>query len=74
MRIKIKEIIDQTGLTKAKLGEQIWPESSPGSRRVMLAKWQRNENVTIRLEQLKTLCDIMATTNVRNIVEWEDTE
>ena len=72
MRIKVSELLTQTGMSDMQLAELLWPDANRKTQRVMIRKWQKYGTVSIRLDQLKVLVDLVLTSNVFNLVDFEE--
>jgi hypothetical protein len=62
----------ESGMTIAEMADLLWPESKPHARRVLIARWLTAPVVTIRLDQLKALRDHFGTTNINNLINFDD--
>lgn len=71
-RIKIPEILTQTGLKPIELGRLLWPDANTHTQRSLISKWMTNPPISIRLDQLQVLLDLMGTTNITNVIEFGD--
>lgn len=73
MRIRITELQTQSGLSDKEFAELLWPEAkTKQSRRVLLARAKQNGSVYISLVALRNLRDKFATTNINNLIDFED--
>jgi hypothetical protein len=64
--------MQQTGVKPAQIGAILWPDSSPQSRAVLIGRWLSAGIPSIRLDQLKALRDYFGTTNINNLIDFED--
>ena len=72
MRIKLLELQTQSGLSDAEMSAKLWPDTSRQTQRVLFARAKTRGSVYIRLDQLKMLRDEFATTNLDNLIDFED--
>ncbi len=71
-KIRIKEILSQLGWDDMQLAEALWPEANRKTQRVLIRKWQKHGIISIRLDQLKVLRDLLSNTNMNHLIDFED--
>lgn len=71
-RIRIPEILAQTGLKPIELARMLWPDANTHTQRSLISKWMTKPPISIRLDQLQVLLDLMGTTNINNVIGFED--
>ena len=70
-RLRIRELMDQHGLSQQQMAAILWPDTKPHTRRVLMARWMKAPVVTIRLEQLQYLFNAFESSN---LIEYETTD
>jgi len=71
MRLRLTELMAETGVTPDQVAKAMWPESPDHSRYVSMKKLtDANGKIkTIQLQQLQALSELFLTTNIEKIIE-----
>lgn len=72
MRIKIIELLEQTGTKPIELARILWPEANTATQRSLISKWMIRPPVSIRLDQLKALSEFFVTTDINRLIDFDD--
>lgn len=65
MRVKLKEVMEERGLTQLKLSEMT------GIRQAAISELVNNRRDTINKAQLETICKALEITSFDDILEWD---
>lgn len=65
MRVKLKEIIEERGLTQSKISEMT------GIRQAAISEIVNNRRDTINKAQLETICKALEIRDFNEILEWD---
>lgn len=73
MRIRLTELMAETGASPIEVARVMWPYATDQTRRVLIGKWINGPTVSIRLDQLKALSEFFSTTNINRLIEADET-
>lgn len=65
MRIKLKEVMEERGITQLKLSE------ITGIRQAAISEIVNNRRDTINKNHLETICNALEITDFNDILEWD---
>ena len=65
MRLKLKEVIEQRGLTQMKLSEMA------GVRQTVISEMVNNRRDVINKAHLEAICKALEITDFNDILEWD---
>ena len=72
MKLKIAKLITQTGTNKMTVAALLWPNARKATRFVMIQKFTNADVISIRLDQLKALRDFFKTSDLNDLIDFED--
>lgn len=62
MTFRIREMQERAGVTLREVGEALYPDSTPNTRRVLMTLLFNTPVKTIRLEHVEKLCKVLRCT------------
>ncbi len=71
MKLRIKELMAETGATPDQVAKILWPDAKPHTRYVLMKRFERFGYVQTGLDKLKALADFFGTTNIDKLIEDE---
>ena len=71
MKLKINELMAQTGATLEQVALVMWPDATPHTRYVLMKRWEKSGYSQAGLEKLKALAEFF---NVKEIDQLITTE
>jgi hypothetical protein len=69
MRIRIPELMAETGATPKEVSAILWPDAKPHTRYVLMRRFERMGYVQTGLDKLKALSEFFGTTNINKLID-----
>jgi len=71
MRIRIPELMAETGVTTEEVALVLWPNATKHTRYVLMRRFERMGYVQTGLDKLKALSEFFGTTNINKLIDDE---
>ena len=72
MKLKLTQLITQSGTDKMTVARQLWPKSKRTVQYIMIGKYMNEHVKSMRLEHLQVMGEIFGTDHMSDLIDFGD--